>query len=184
MIKAKDFLSKISIENSSKNEAQQLIKLYKLYNNLIKPDTDVLKKSKGKSKNIRSCILNVLENIESSLFEGYYLNHKNLPEESNETDMAELESEESAAQRRNIIGQGLKILTPNQMLSRLPICLAQLKARNNSEKLKIKIRQLLYSLYRSKKLTENIKVWLTLYKNGNNLYNTENSKASESHRFN
>ena len=158
MIKAKDFLSKISIENISKNEAQQLIKLYKLYNNLIKPDTDVLKKSKGKSKNIRSCILNVLENIESSLFEGYYLNHKNLPEESNETDMAELESEESAAQRRNIIGQGLKILTPNQMLSRLAICLAQLKARNNSEKLKIKIRQLLYSLYRSKKLTENIKV--------------------------
>ena len=85
MIKVKDFLSKISIENISKNEAQQLIKLYKLYNNLIKPDTDVLKKSKGKSKNIRSCILNVLENIESSLFEGYYLNHKNLPEESNET---------------------------------------------------------------------------------------------------
>ena len=93
-----------------------------------------------------------------------------MPEESNETDMAELESEESAMQRRNIIGQGLKILTPNQMLSRLPIFLAQLKARNNSEKLKIKIRQLLYSLYRSKKLTENIKVWLTLYKNGNNLY--------------
>ena len=50
MIKAKDFLSKISIENISKNEAQQLIKLYKLYNNLIKPDADVLKKSKGKSK--------------------------------------------------------------------------------------------------------------------------------------
>ena len=93
-----------------------------------------------------------------------------MPEESNETDMPELESEESAMQRRNIIGQGLKILTPNQMLSRLPIFLAQLKARNNSEKLKIKIRQLLYSLYRSKKLTENIKVWLTLYKNGNNLY--------------
>ena len=93
-----------------------------------------------------------------------------MPEESNETDMPELESEESAMQRRIIIGQGLKILTPNQMLSRLPIFLAQLKARNNSEKLKIKIRQLLYSLYRSKKLTENIKVWLTLYKNGNSLY--------------
>ena len=138
MIKAKDFLSKISIENISKNEAQQLIKLYKLYNNLIKPDTDVLKKSKGKSKNIRSCILNVLENIESSLFEGYYLNHKNLPEESNETDMAELESEESAAQRRNIIGQGLKILTPNQMLSRLPICLAQLKQETILRNLKSK----------------------------------------------
>ena len=53
-------------------------------------------------------------------------------------------------------GHGLKILTPNQMLSRLPISLAQLKAGNNSEKLKNEIRQLLYSLYRSKKLTKNI----------------------------
>ena len=47
---------------------------------------------------------------------------------------------------------GLKILTTNQMLSRLPITLAQLKAGNNFEKLKNEIRQLLYSLYRSKKL--------------------------------
>ena len=53
-------------------------------------------------------------------------------------------------------GLGLKILTPNQMLSRLPISLAQLKAGNNSEKLKNEIRQLLYSLYRSKKLTKNV----------------------------
>ena len=43
---------------------------------------------------------------------------------------------------------GLKIITLNQMLSRLPITLAQLKAGNNSEKLKNEIRQLLYSLYR------------------------------------
>ena len=55
----------------------------------------------------------------------------------------DLESEESAAQRRNQQGQGLKILTPNQMLSRLPISLAQVKAGNNSEKLKNEIRQLL-----------------------------------------
>ena len=52
--------------------------------------------------------------------------------------------------------EGLKILTPNQMLSRLPISLAQLKAGNNSEKLKNEIRQLLYSLYRSKKLTKQL----------------------------
>ena len=45
-------------------------------------------------------------------------------------------------------GQGLKILTPNQTLSRLPITLAQLNAGNNSEKLKHEIRQILYSLYR------------------------------------
>ena len=44
--------------------------------------------------------------------------------------------------------QGLKILTPDQMLSSLPITLAQLKARNNSEKLINEIRQLSYSLYR------------------------------------
>ena len=62
-------------------------------------------------------------------------------------------------------GQGLKILTPSQMLSRLPISLAQLKAGNNSEKPKNQITQLLYSLYRSKELTKNsIKVWLTLFK--------------------
>ena len=54
------------------------------------------------------------------------------------------------------LGQGLKILTPNQILSRLPITLAQLKAGNNSEKLKNEIRQLLYSLYRSKKLTKQL----------------------------
>ena len=50
-------------------------------------------------------------------------------------------------------GLGLKIWTPNQMLSRLSITLAQLKAGNKSENLKNKIRQLLYFLYRSKKLT-------------------------------
>ena len=45
-------------------------------------------------------------------------------------------------------GKGLKILTPNQMLNRLPISLAELNAGNNSEKRKNEIRQLLYSLYR------------------------------------
>ena len=57
---------------------------------------------------------------------------------------------------KNQLGQVLKTLTPYQILSRLPISLAQLNAGNNSEKLKNKIRQLLYSLYRSKKLTKNI----------------------------
>ena len=57
---------------------------------------------------------------------------------------------------KNQSGKGLKILTTNQMLGRLPIYLAQLKAGNNSEKLKNKIRQILYSLYRSKKLTKQL----------------------------
>ena len=51
-------------------------------------------------------------------------------------------------------GKGLKILTSDQMFSRLLITLAQLKAGNNLQKLKNETRQLLYSLYRSKKLTK------------------------------
>ena len=53
-------------------------------------------------------------------------------------------------------GSGLKMLTPNQILSRLRIPLAHLKAGNYSEKHKNEIRQLLYSLYRSKKLTKQL----------------------------
>ena len=50
----------------------------------------------------------------------------------------------------------LKILTANQRLNRLPVTLAELNAGNSSEKLKNEIRQLLYSLYRSKKLTKQL----------------------------
>ena len=73
--------------------------------------------------------------------------------------------------KQNQEGYDLKILTPNQMLSRLPISLAQLKAGNNSEKLKNKIRQLLYSLYKSEKLIKEIyKSLVDIIKNGNNFY--------------
>ena len=75
------------------------------------------------------------------------------------TDMLEKESEQSAVQK----GIGLKLFTTNQMLSRLSISLTQLKAGKNSEKIKNEIRQLLHSLYHSKKLTK------TVY---NNLINT------------
>ena len=51
-------------------------------------------------------------------------------------------------------GEGLKILTPNQMLKRLPIALAQIKAGNTSERLLNEIRQNVYYLYRSKKITK------------------------------
>ena len=51
-------------------------------------------------------------------------------------------------ENKNIINIVDNILTPNQILSRLPISLAQINAGNNSEKLKKEIRQLLHSLYR------------------------------------
>ena len=59
--------------------------------------------------------------------------------------------------------KGLKILTPDKMLSRLSITLAEIRAANNSENLKNEATQLSYFLYRSKKLTK------TIY---NNLINT------------
>ena len=65
-------------------------------------------------------------------------------------------AERTKLRRQNKKGQGLKILTPQQMLNRLPISLAQLKAGNNSQKLKNEIRQLLYSLYTSKNLSKAI----------------------------
>ena len=51
---------------------------------------------------------------------------------------------------------GLKILTPKQMLQRLPIALAQVKAGINSEKLLTEIRQIVYSLYQSKQITKKV----------------------------
>ena len=53
-------------------------------------------------------------------------------------------------------GEGLKILTLNQMLKRLPIALAQVKAGNNSESLLNEIRQIVYSLYQSKEITKKV----------------------------
>ena len=82
--------------------------------------------------------------------------HKKDDEQPDTIDMTDLESEEFDEQRRKQKGQGLKILTPDQMLSRLPISLAQLKAGKDSKKLKNEIRQLLYLLYCSKKLSKTI----------------------------
>ena len=59
------------------------------------------------------------------------------------------------------LGEGLKILAPQQMLARLTILLAQKQAGNNSQKLKNEIRQLLYSLYRSKKINKPVYERLT-----------------------
>ena len=57
---------------------------------------------------------------------------------------------------KNYEGRGLKILSKQQMLSRLPILLAQIQAGNNSKKLKNETKQILYSLYRSKALTKTV----------------------------
>ena len=53
-------------------------------------------------------------------------------------------------------GKGLKILTPKQILQRLPIALAQIKAGNNSRSLLNEIRQIVYSLYQLKEMTKKV----------------------------
>ena len=62
----------------------------------------------------------------------------------------------SEAKYRANKGTGLKILTPKQLPQRLPTALEQVKAGNNSERLLNEIRQIVYSLYQSKQITEKV----------------------------
>ena len=60
------------------------------------------------------------------------------------------------AKQNETKGTGLKTLTPKQMLQRLPIALAQVKADNNSESLLNEIKQIVSSLYASKQITKKV----------------------------
>ena len=61
-----------------------------------------------------------------------------------------------SAKQNETKGTRLKVLTPKQMLQRLPIALAQVKAGNNSESLLNEIRQIVYSLCQSKQITKRL----------------------------
>ena len=102
----------------------------------------------------KEIINNVIKSVEFILVQIAFDKNVRYSDSDNKQDSFDSESSDTK-------GEGLKTLTPNQMLSRLPITLAQLKAGNNSEKLKNEIRQLLYSLYRSKKLTKQLYKSLT-----------------------
>ena len=67
-----------------------------------------------------------------------------------------LSDENYNAKQNETNGKGLKILTPKQMLQRLPIALSQVKAGNNSENLLNEIRQIIYSLYQLKEITKKV----------------------------
>ena len=60
------------------------------------------------------------------------------------------------AKQNETKGTGFKILTPKQMLQRLPIALAKVKAGNNSQNLLNEVRQIVYSLYQSKEITKKV----------------------------
>ena len=103
---------------------------------------------------------------------------KESDEQTDTTDTPELETEQSAAERRNRQGKGLKILTPDQMLSRLPTTLAQLKAGNTAEATVVffapfkKIKEINLQPFNQRCLKMK-----TIF------MNTENSKTNEPHRF-
>ena len=144
----------------------------------IKEKYDTLKTAKV-LYSIRNDIINAFRKDIFLYIDGFQVKEEEIDEERDTTIMAELESKESAAERRYQQGEGVKIITPNQMLSRLPISLAQLKAGNNSEKLKTEIRQLLYSLYLLLLLL--LKVYII--KMDTIFMNTDNSKTNKPHRF-
>ena len=66
------------------------------------------------------------------------------------------EAKTKSKQNNTTTGTGLKILTPKQMLQRLPIALAQVKPGNNSQNLLNEIRQIIYLLYQSKEITKKV----------------------------
>ena len=92
------------------------------------------------------------------------------------------------AKHKSKYGEGLKILTPKQMIERLPIALAQVKAGNFSETLLNEIRQIIYSLYREKEVTKNYItiLWIewSYNKKKNTIFtNSDNSKTSDPYRL-
>ena len=141
------------IENESKGINYELFKDY-FYSSV--PSTLAKKLYETKDKKENNELVNVIK--------GRLIDLKNKIKEMSEDEkkiekpdkLLKIVKEIFEFNKQKQLGLGLKILTLNQMLSRLQITLAQLKAGNNSEKLKNEIRQLLYSLYRSKKLTKQL----------------------------
>ena len=105
-------------------------------------------------------IKKMIINVDNSELEDLKKEIKKMTKEERETEkidkIVEIVEQILKFNKQKQEGQGIKILTPSQMLSRLSISLAQLEAGNNSEKLKNEIRQLLYSLYRSKNITKQV----------------------------
>ena len=118
-----------------------------MYKNLN--TTTNLEKNKTKVNKIKNNLANLIADIENNSTN----NAEKIRNRNTMVGIVELILEFNQLDHE---GSGLKLLTPNQLLGRLPISLAQLKAGNNFEKLKNEIRQILYSLYRKNKLTKNV----------------------------
>ena len=117
-------------------------------------------------KNKQNEFLNKLSNIKTSRktikqketinnLEKFYLSRKEITNFFG--DFIEILSDANYDAKQNETkGKELKLLTPKQMLQRLPILLAHINAGNNSESLLNETRQIVYSLYQSKQITEKV----------------------------
>ena len=118
--------------------------------NIYKTQYDKLTKARKKEIKVQ----NVPENLPIDL----YLD--DLPpledDEGLKSEPEEIIAEQMKLKPREekIIGTGLKFLTPNKFLTKLPISLAQIKTGNNSYELKIEIRQILYLFYQHNRITK------------------------------
>ena len=83
------------------------------------------------------------------------INRKEIPEKENPKKVADI-VEKTLEFHKGQKGKGIKILTPIQMLQRLPIALAQVRAGNTSENLSNETRQIIYSLYQDQEVTKKV----------------------------
>ena len=158
----------------NKEETSINTELFKKHFNFQGP-SDMLKclyQANDKEKN------NELVNIVDSGLKDFIKENKKISEEERITEKSDkiIKTVKKILKfnKRKQEGQGIKILTPNQMVSRLPISLAQLEAGNSSNKLNNEIRQLLYSLYCSRNMTKqvynNLIKHVYIIKYGDNFY--------------
>ena len=119
--------------NTANEEQNDLLEYITRFKSRTKPNNPELKKLKEYVLDSEEALLKGREMVFKAFESGIFQK----PEESQK-------------------GEGLKILTLNQMLKRLPIALAQVKAGNNSESLLNEIRQIVYSLHRSKGITKKV----------------------------
>ena len=152
-------------------------------------DYDYLRKYNPRDKSIGKRIMQFMKDAKDMVFGSITPETTDIDSDTNTntdsidtTDMPELETKEEAAQRQK--GKGLKILTPKQLMTRLPILLNKLQAGHNSQKFKNEIREIVYLLYRSKNLSKTIyNSLMKTLKMETIFMNTLNSKTTESNRF-
>ena len=131
------------------NNASELYNGYlEIYFNQYMTLSDATKRKLGYKYDPRRLFL---EGYDYSVRSGSKDEFTDKEESADLSDIPRLEGDEEVKE-----GKGLKILTPNKLLTRLLVVLAQIKPGNNSYKLKNEIRQILYLLYQDNKITKNV----------------------------